>query len=87
MIRGMLFGLLVIGGFSCEAPQVDSSPNNEFSIKELGQNTELGQVSALGDVYKTAFEAAQKTITYENASAHLDQLELQLKQELQEVIQ
>ena len=86
MMRRIVFYLLGFAMVACQESRVIADAKNEFSVTELDKNNDVGEVSTLDDVYKLAFEAAQKSITYENASTHLDQLEEKIHKEIEEVL-
>ena len=77
-----LAGLIFIG---CNPSNKQEKADETFETSTLSSVRDPGEVKVLDDVYKSAFEAAKATITYEIANARLDAIEAEIQKELNEV--
>ena len=81
----LLFAFTVFFLVGCTSSNEKESLEDTFNASALDQVADPGEVQVLDDVYKSAFEAAKATITYEIANARLDAIEAEIQKELNEV--
>ena len=79
----LFIAVLVFVG--CNATNQHDKGEDAFKVSTLDSVNNPGEVKALNDVYKMAFQAAQATITYEIANDRLDAIDAEIQKELNEV--
>ena len=81
----ILFALAALVFIGCNSSNKQEKADETFETSTLSSVRDPGEVKVLDDVYKSAFEAAKATITYEIANARLDAIEAEIQKELNEV--